>query len=64
MRQETADALSDGLKVAPPVSVMAVTIAGMSLQDWVYVLTIIYTVMLITQHVWTKWLKPWLAKPE
>lgn len=64
MRQETADALSDGIKAAPPVSVMAVTIAGMSLQDWVYVLTIIYTVMLITQHVWTKWLKPWLGKSE
>lgn len=64
VRQNTAEAITDGLKAAPPVSVMAVTIAGMSLQDWVYVLTIIYTVLLITQHIWTKWVKPWRAKPE
>ncbi|MCM2311384.1 MAG: hypothetical protein NDI84_08275 [Steroidobacteraceae bacterium] len=64
MRQQTAEAITDGFKVAPPVGVMAVTIAGMSLQDWVYVLTIVYTLMLIAQHAWTKWVKPWLTKPE
>lgn len=59
VRQETADAIADGLKAAPPVSVVGVTIAGMTLQDWVYTVTLIYTVLLITQHVWSKWIKPW-----
>lgn len=59
MRNEGIDALASGAKASPPITVAAATMAGMSLQDWVYVLTIIYTLLLIAQHIWTKWIRPW-----
>ena len=55
MKQEVSDAVS----AAPPITVAGLTLWGITLQDWVYLLTAIYTVMLITQHVWVKWVKPW-----
>ena len=58
MKQETASVIADSVRAAPPVSVVAVTIAGMTLQDWVYAATLVYTALLITQHIWTKWVLP------
>lgn len=54
-------------KVTPPATVTAASIAGMGLQDWVYTVTIIYTVLMIVQHVVTKWVplvRSWRARPE
>lgn len=45
-------------KLAPPLGVVGATIAGLSLQDWVYALTILYTVLMISHHVWTKIIRP------
>lgn len=39
---ETAAALG---KVAPPVAVSGLTVAGVSLQDWVLILTALYTLV-------------------
>lgn len=40
---------------APPVAVTAISFAGVSLADWAYGLTILYTGLLIAWHLKTKW---------
>ncbi|WBF78431.1 type II holin [Cronobacter phage EspYZU13] len=35
----------------PPVVVTGLTVAGVSLQDWVYLLTIVYLVVMIVKSV-------------
>ena len=45
-------------KVAPPVVVSGMVIAGYPLQDWLIVLTIIYTVIqivLLLPKLWQMW---------
>lgn len=42
MQQEIAEA---GAKAALPVSVVGLSVAGITLDQWVYILTIIYLVM-------------------
>jgi len=32
-----------GAKVAPPIAVAGLTVVGLTLQEWVYVMTILYT---------------------
>jgi hypothetical protein len=48
-----ADTIQESIKLAPPVSVVGVTLAGMSLQEWVYALTIVYTLLLIAHKIFT-----------
>jgi hypothetical protein len=43
-------------KLTPSVSAAGLTAAGVSLQDWVYIVTLIYTV-LMTAHLIYKWNK-------
>ena len=63
MRQESADGMIAVVKVTPPALITGASyIMGMSLQDWVYALTALYTLIMIGQHVWDKWVKPWLQK--
>lgn len=60
--QITAAAKSSGAQemavqatfAAPPVSVTALTLAGIGLQDWVLILTLIYTVLQIGWFVFDK----------
>lgn len=49
---------TDTLLASPPVAVAAVTLAGLTLQDWVYALTITYTLFLIGEKLW-RWFKAW-----
>lgn len=49
---------TDTLLATPPVAVVAASVAGMALQDWVYLLTITYTLFLIGEKVW-KYFKAW-----
>lgn len=39
------EVLTEALKSAPPISVAGATIAGISLQEWVLVLTAVYTLL-------------------
>jgi len=45
-------------KLSPSIGVAGVTLAGFELQDWVLILTIIYTVLMIAEKLW-KWRKAW-----
>lgn len=45
-------------KLAAPVTVTSVTLAGIHLQDWVLMLTLVYTVLMICEKLW-KWCREW-----
>jgi len=49
---------TDTVLATPPVAVVTATLAGIALQDWVYILTCIYTVCLLGDWIWKK-LKAW-----
>jgi hypothetical protein len=56
------DLAADAGKLAPPAIVTGLNLFGVGLQDWVYILTIIYTLLLIFRHAWVNWIKPLLAE--
>lgn len=39
------EVIAEALKTAPPVSVAGATVAGASLDEWVLILTAVYTVL-------------------
>lgn len=45
MREEAVTLADTGAKMAPPMVVSGVTILGLRLEDWVYIATIVYTIM-------------------
>lgn len=49
MMQETtlSQAASEVAKVSPPIAVSAATFFGLTLQEWVYVATLVYTILQI-----------------
>lgn len=51
----TADTIA--AKASPPIVVTGLAIAGVSLQEWVYVLTIVYLILQIGHFVWSKFFK-------
>lgn len=51
---------AEAVKAAPPIAITAATLAGLSLQEWVYVMTILYTLMLIGQKLAQFW--RWLQR--
>lgn len=50
------------LKAAPPLVVSTWTVLGITLQDWVCIVTIVYTVFQLYFLLKEKWIAPWLAK--
>jgi hypothetical protein len=40
-------------KLTPPIVVAGFTVGGVSLQDWVLYLTIMYTLLMIAHKVWS-----------
>lgn len=54
MAVEKAGVAVEAAKSAPPVAVMAAAIAGLTLQEWVFVVTIVYVVLQAGYLAW-KW---------
>lgn len=49
----------EAMKAAPPVFVSASSFLGfINWSDVAYALTAVYTLLMITQHIWEKWIKP------
>lgn len=59
MSQHTETLMSAAAKVSPPVTVVAASVAGWNLQDWVLSATLAYTVLMIAKLIWD-----WLIKPN
>ena len=45
MTANVSQALDGGLRVAPPVALSAASFMGLGLDEWMYIATIIYTVL-------------------
>ena len=59
MNNNQHDIIVETTRLAPPVAVTGLSIAGVSLQEWVLVITLIYTVLslffLIRDKVYIPW---------
>ena len=45
MSNEITQAMDGALRVAPPLTVSAASVFGLGLEDWMYIATIVYTVL-------------------
>lgn len=57
--QHAESLMGAAAKLTPPAGVVAASAAGMTLQDWVWAATLVYTVLMIAKLVWD-----WLIKPH
>ena len=48
-----AQAVDTGLRASPPIGVTAASFMGLPLEQWVYLFTLIYTVVQLGYTVWT-----------
>lgn len=58
-----SELISTGMKAAPPVLVSSGYFLGISWEQWVLILTAVYTLLQIGDWVWEK-IKMWRAKRE
>lgn len=47
--------------MSPPIAVTGVTVLGVALSDWVYIGTIVYTIVGIITMIKKHWVDPYLA---
>ena len=53
------DVSIEAAKAAPPLTVVSLSLAGVSLQDWVLIITLIYTVLSLIFLIRDKLYRPW-----
>lgn len=51
----------DIISMSPPIAVTGVTFLGVALSDWVYIGTIVYTIVGIITMIKKHWVDPYLA---
>lgn len=56
------DSHMETVKSMPPVTISAITLLGVPLNEWVFILTIIYTALQITFFLRDKVIKPWFYR--
>ena len=60
--EESGNLAENIAQVAPSLAVSSAVILGLPLNDWVYVITIIYTFVGICTMIKKHWVEPWLEK--
>lgn len=58
------DVLETVLNATPAITVSSLIIFGLTLSDWVYVFTILYTFIGICTMIKKHWIDPWLLEKE
>jgi len=53
--------VKDIISLSPPIAVTGVTFLGVALSDWVYIGTIVYTIVGIMTMIKKHWVDPYLA---
>lgn len=53
--------VKDIISMSPPIAVTGVTVLGVALSDWVYIGTIVYTIVGIITMIKKYWVDPYLA---
>lgn len=65
MKEEVASA---SLKIAPPLTVSGLTVVGVTMQDWVYIGTLIYLAfqifVIIRDKIYREWHSPKSKKEQ
>lgn len=51
----------DIINMSPPIAVTGVTVLGVTLSDWVYIGTLVYTIVGIITMIKKHWVDPYLA---
>lgn len=60
--EEDGDSIAkDIINMSPPIAVTGVTVLGVALSDWVYIGTIVYTIVGIMTIIKKYWVVPYLA---
>lgn len=54
----------EAARAAPPLSVVGLSLMGVSLQDWVLIITLIYTVLSLIFLIRDKVYRPWRNKDD
>lgn len=53
--------VKDIINMSPPIAVTGVTVLGVALSDWVYIGTIVYSIVGILTMIKKHWVDPYLA---
>lgn len=53
--------VKDIISMSPPIAVTGVTVLGVALSDWVYIGTIVYTIVGTITMIKKHWVDPYLA---
>lgn len=59
--EEGESPVKDIINMSPPIAVTGVTFLGVALSDWVYIGTIVYTIVGILTMIKKHWVDPYLA---
>lgn len=59
--EDGGSAVKDIISMSPPIAVTGVTFLGVALSDWVYIGTIVYTIVGIITMIKKYWVDPYLA---
>lgn len=62
MADEQNNILENLAQITPSVAVSSAVILGLPLSDWVYIVTIVYTLVGICTMIKKHWIDPWLEK--
>lgn len=62
MADEQNNILENMAQITPSVAVSSAVILGLPLSDWVYIVTIVYTLVGICTMIKKHWIDPWLEK--
>lgn len=59
--EEGGSPVKDIINMSPPIAVTGVAVLGVALSDWVYIGTIVYTIVGILTMIKKHWVDPYLA---
>lgn len=59
--EDVGSPVKDIINMSPPIAVTGVTFLGVALSDWVYIGTIVYTIVGILTMIKKHWVDPYLA---
>lgn len=59
--EDEGSPVKDIINMSPPIAITGVTFLGVALSDWVYIGTIVYTIVGILTMIKKHWVAPYLA---
>ena len=59
--EDEGSPVKDIINMSPPIAITGVTVLGVALSDWVYIGTIVYTIVGIITMIKKHWVDPYLA---